>query len=63
MDHVSRAAEQRDAEASNPLGVIPPAQIAQLVENVGVGKTHLTFIQTLTLGILAGAFIAFGAMF
>ena len=53
----------RNPQAPNPLDVIPPAQIVQLVENVGVGKTHLTFIQTLTLGMLAGAFIAFGAMF
>ncbi len=40
-----------------------PDQIAELVENVGVQKAALPTIPTLTLGLLAGAFIAFGAMF
>lgn len=48
---------------SSPLDVLPPARVARLVEDVGVRKTQLGFVQTLTLGILAGAFIAFGAMF
>ena len=46
-----------------PLDVVPPAQIAQLVEEVGVKKTKLSALKTMTLGILAGAFIAFGAAF
>ncbi|MBL8565364.1 MAG: formate/nitrite transporter family protein [Hyphomicrobiaceae bacterium] len=37
--------------------------MAQLVEEVGVRKCALPFVTTLTLGVLAGAFIAFGAMF
>ncbi len=45
------------------LDVVPPARIAQLVEDVGVRKCALPLLTTLTLGILAGAFIAFGAMF
>ncbi len=40
-----------------------PAQIALLVERGGVAKVRLTALQTATLGVLAGAFIAFGAMF
>lgn len=52
------------AEGSvKPLEVVPPAQIALLVERVGIKKCKLNFVQTLTLGILAGAFIAFGGMF
>ncbi len=45
------------------LSVIPPARIAQLVEQVGVAKVRLRFDQMLMLAILAGAFIALGAMF
>ena len=40
-----------------------PAQIARLVEAAGVRKAGLPLLQTLTLATLAGAFIAFGAMF
>lgn len=40
-----------------------PAKIAELVESIGVKKSALSAIPTLTLGLLAGAFIAFGAMF
>jgi formate/nitrite transporter len=41
----------------------PPAQMARLVEEVGVRKANLPTLPTLTLGLLAGAFIAFGALF
>ena len=40
-----------------------PAGIAVLVENIGVRKARMGFARALMLGILAGAFIAFGAMF
>lgn len=40
-----------------------PPQIAQLVKQAGVAKARLPAMQTLALGLLAGAFIAFGAMF
>lgn len=46
-----------------PLDVVPPGRIALLVEEVGIKKAGLAFIPMLTLGILAGAFIAFGGMF
>ncbi len=45
-----------------PLDVVPPARIAHLVEEVGVKKVHLSIVQTFTLAVLAGAFIAFGGM-
>ncbi len=46
----------------NPTGVdaYKPTQIAVLVETAGVSKAHLSIGQTLTLAILAGAFIGFG---
>lgn len=50
-------------DAPHPLDVVAPARIAQLVDDVAVRKVGMGFIQTLTLGVLAGAFIAFGAMF
>ncbi len=39
-----------------------PAQIAERVERAGVAKARLPLLQTVTLGVLAGAFIALGAM-
>jgi formate transporter len=40
-----------------------PPQIARLVEDGGINKAHLSILQTSMLAVLAGAFIAFGAMF
>jgi formate/nitrite transporter FocA (FNT family) len=40
-----------------------PTEIATLVEQGGVRKAALPTLQTVTLGILASVFIAFGAMF
>ena len=40
-----------------------PDRMAELVESVGVKKAALPAVPTLMLGLLAGAFIAFGAMF
>lgn len=40
-----------------------PAQIAERVERAGVAKARLPFLQTFTLGVLAGAFIALGALY
>jgi formate/nitrite transporter len=47
----------------SPQDAYPPAQVAVLVEQVGVKKATLPAVPTLALGLLAGAFIAFGAMF
>ncbi|MEP2031393.1 MAG: formate/nitrite transporter family protein [Paracoccaceae bacterium] len=43
------------------LDAYKPAQIAQLIETVGVNKAKLPAAQMLVLAILAGAFIGFGA--
>ncbi len=40
-----------------------PAKIAQRIEKLGLAKTGLKTVPLLTLAVLAGAFIAFGAMF
>ena len=39
-----------------------PAQMAARVEKVGIVKGNLDFLSTFTLSVLAGAFIAFGAI-
>ncbi len=39
-----------------------PSTIAERVETAGVAKAKLSIMKTLTLAVLAGAFIAFGAM-
>ncbi len=44
------------------IDVYRPAVIAELIEIAGVAKAHLGILQTLTLAVLAGAFISFGAM-
>jgi formate/nitrite transporter len=48
---------------ASPQDAYPPAQVARLVEQVGVRKANLPIPTTLMLGLLAGAFIAFGAMY
>jgi len=47
---------------ANPTGLdaYKPAEIARLVETAGVAKAGLGAAQTLTLAVLAGAFIGFG---
>ena len=51
------------AVTPSPQDAYPPAQIARLVEQVGVKKATLPLVPTVALGLLAGAFIAFGAMY
>lgn len=48
----------------NPTGIdsYKASDIAILVENAGVAKARLPFVRMCTLGILAGAFIALGAV-
>jgi formate transporter len=40
-----------------------PAQIAERVETVGLAKARLPMVSLVLLGMLAGAFIGFGALF
>ena len=67
MDRPSSTFANRPAAPSavspSPQDAYPPAQVALLVEQVGVKKATLPPVPTLALGVLAGAFIAFGAMF
>src|SRR3989338_11233966 len=39
-----------------------PTEVAARVETIGVGKANLNFMAKLTLAMLAGVFIAFGAV-
>jgi formate/nitrite transporter len=50
------------AVADQTLDSYRPAAIAERIETAGIAKVHLGFVQTSTLAVLAGAFIAFGAM-
>jgi formate/nitrite transporter len=52
-----------DAPQHNAYDAHSPREIAALVEGVGVAKARLPVLDTLALAVLAGAFIAFGAMF
>lgn len=45
-----------------PTEAHPPQMIARLVEEVGVRKANLALVPMVMLGLLAGVFIAFGAM-
>ena len=47
----------------NPTGIdaYKPAEVAQRIEDAGIAKAALPFVQLFTLAVLAGAFIAFGA--
>jgi formate/nitrite transporter FocA (FNT family) len=40
-----------------------PKEIAERVESAGAVKARLPLLQTIMLGVLAGAFIALGALF
>ncbi|MBI5524569.1 MAG: formate transporter FocA [Desulfarculus sp.] len=53
-----------DAPAS-PLGLdsLPPPEMALKAEQVGLAKASMSFTKTFTLAVLAGAFIALGAVF
>jgi formate transporter len=44
------------------LDAYAPAEVARRVESVGVTKARLPWLQTVLLGVLAGAFIGLGAM-
>ncbi len=49
--------------ADQSVDAYKPAKIAELVESLGVKKALLPPVPTIVLGLMAGAFIAFGAMF
>ena len=45
------------------LDALVPGEIASKAEELGVKKANMPWIQTLILGVLAGAFVALGALF
>jgi len=49
--------------AAQSLDAYAPVQIAHLIEQGGVAKVRLPLVRMAALGVLAGAFISFGAMF
>lgn len=51
--------------SSHPTGLdaYKPAEIARRIEAAGVAKARLPLVPLLALGVLAGAFISFGALF
>jgi len=51
------------ADDPNAFDAYTPAQIAHRIEAAGLTKASMPVVPLITLGILAGAFIAFGAMF
>ncbi len=50
-------------QITNHLDAYAPAEVAAMVETIGVRKAALSFQKTFVLALLAGAFIAFGGMF
>lgn len=48
---------------SNRVTLLSPKEIAEKVEDIGVTKTQMPVNKLILLGILAGAYIGFGAMF
>jgi formate/nitrite transporter len=45
------------------LDAFSPREISEKIRSVGVSKARLSFLQTAMLGVLAGAFIGFGALY
>jgi formate transporter len=58
-----RVALRADAAQLPALDALPPAQIAARAADVGAVKADMDATRTLTLGVLAGAFIGLGAAF
>ncbi len=47
---------------NNRITLLSPQEIAEKVENIGITKSQMPIAQLILLGILAGAYIGFGAM-
>lgn len=56
-------AAHKDAPIGIQLDALLPAEMAAKAEQVGVKKAHLPALSMLVLSVLAGAFIALGALF
>ena len=53
----------RNEDMALNIDAFPPPKIAEQAETVGVSKAGLDFWTLFVLAVLAGAFIALGAMF
>lgn len=53
---------ENNPETKIPDSLLPP-EMARLAEDLGISKAHMAIPKTMVLAILAGAFIAFGALF
>lgn len=51
------------SEENHTKDALLPAEMARVAENIGVNKVSQDIVKTFALAILAGAFIAFGAIF
>ncbi len=54
---------QTNTDIGHAFDALLPAEVAQKAERIGAQKTRLDIISLLALAVLAGAFIALGAMF
>ena len=53
----------RNEEYTTTLDTLMPPDMARMAEDVGISKTQMGILRTGGLSVLAGAFIAFGAVF
>ncbi len=53
----------KDDQSFNAIDGLLPAEMAEKAESVGMNKATMSFTKTFVLAILAGAFIALGAVF
>jgi formate/nitrite transporter FocA (FNT family) len=62
VNEISRIAEERPPPDPTGIDAYTPAEIAARIEKAGIGKARLPTMSLVALAMLAGAFIAFGAM-
>lgn len=62
MSKTTNPSSERQPAQSLGIDAYKPAEIAERIERAGVAKANLPLVPMLTLAILAGLFIAFGAM-
>jgi hypothetical protein len=62
VNETSRPGPGRPPPDPTGIDAYAPAEIAARVEKASIGKARLTGISLMGLAMLAGAFIAFGAM-
>ena len=63
MKNTMSITEPPDESVANRFDALLPAEMACKAEETGVKKANLDFLSTFALSVLAGAFIALGAIF